>query len=119
MAIAAGPDDATISVILELATALKEQLIVVTKFGVFLQSETVSAANALGVHVEQVIVSHLFAHETAWLTSASSDKERLRVVARDRIPRDAAQLFTMLHGIPLLVIAPDQIATQPQECEAH
>lgn len=120
MAIAAGPDDATISVALELAAALKEDLIVVTKFGVFLPSETVSAANALGVRVEQVIVSHLFAHETAWLTSASSGKERLRVITRDRVPRDAAQLFTMLQGVPLLVIAPDRItASERQGREAH
>ena len=119
MAIAAAADDATIRVALELAAALREDLIVLTRLGVFIPAALLAAANALGVHLEQAVTGQLFTDESAWLSSPSRGKERLRVVARSRIPHDdVARLFSTLQGVPLLVIEPDRIAPERQESVA-
>ncbi|HXW40396.1 MAG TPA: hypothetical protein VEK75_04285 [Xanthobacteraceae bacterium] len=119
IAIAAGPDDGSIGVGLGLAAALREDLIVVTRLGVLLPSDIVAEANALGVRLDKVVADQPFADGSAGRTFASTGKARLRVIARDRIPGDAAQVFTTLHGIPLLVIEPARIATERQRRNAH
>ncbi|HYA05416.1 MAG TPA: hypothetical protein VEF90_05950 [Xanthobacteraceae bacterium] len=119
IAIAAGPDDGSIRVGLGLAAALRENLIVVTRLGVLLPSDIVAEANALGVRLDKVVADQPFADGSAGRTFASTGKARLRVIARDRIPGDAAQVFTTLHGIPLLVIEPARIATERQRRNAH
>lgn len=110
MAIADGPADASIGIALEIAVALKEDVVVVTERGTSLPAEFLARARDLGVHVEQIRAEGSIAE--AAMSSApplSQAKERLRVVTRGQVPDDAARLFAGLHGVPLLVVEPDRV----------
>jgi hypothetical protein len=95
----AGPDRGGIGAALEIAVALKESLIVVTGRGVELAANLVTLARERGVHLEQIADSSS-TYDTAPFSSGTN--ERLRVVTRRQIPRDASRLFSMLRGVPLL-----------------
>lgn len=112
MAVAGGPEDASIRVGLELAAALREDLVVATRLGVFLPAETLAHAKRLGVRLEQAI-------ESVGSATLPHGRERLRVVMRSQIPRDTARLFSALQGVPLLVIEPDRIEAEPPRRDVH
>lgn len=104
VALAAAPEDASIRVGLELAAALKEELVVVASAALQLSAETASAAQRLGVRVRQIA-----ADEAAASTLAPAPlrlQERLRVATQTA--HDGARLFSTLQGVPLLAIPPDR-----------
>lgn len=109
MAVASGPEDASIWVALEIAAALKERLIVVAPPGVRLSPEIAAAANELGVAVEQLAAGTTDSNALLSLPSSIRSQERLRVVAR-RLLDGAPKLFSMLHGVPLLAVDVDEAA---------
>jgi hypothetical protein len=121
----AGPERGSIRAALEIAVALKEGLVVVTGRGAALAADIVTLARERGIHVEQVAASGLMTDTSMpamWEMSAPSPsgvKERLRVVTRGQVPNDATRLFTMLQGVPLLVVEPDRLGAPEQENEAH
>ena len=100
LAVAAVAEDPSIGVALRIAAASKERLIVMTLPGVPLSPLVASDAEHGGVRVEQIIDGSN--------RSILGARERLRVVTRTRQFTDARRLFSTLHGIPLLVIEPDQ-----------
>lgn len=106
MALAGGPEDASIRIALEIAAALKERLIVVAPPGMTLPPEIAADAQQLGVPVEQLAGD---ANAPSPLPSASRSRERLRVITRPLLG-DASQLFSMLQGVPLLVLDSGQAA---------
>jgi hypothetical protein len=114
----AGPDRGGIGAALEIAVALKESLIVVTGRGVELAANLVTLARERGVHLEQIADSSS-TYDTAPFSSGTN--ERLRVVTRRQIPRDASRLFSMLRGVPLLAVGPNrpELASEPKTAEAH
>lgn len=105
MAIAGGADDASIHVALEIAAALNERLVVVACPGAVLPAEIVAEAERLGVAVEQLTSADVKAATPLPLSSRS--KERLRVITRQLLG-GAPRSFSMLHGVPLLVVDSDQ-----------
>jgi hypothetical protein len=107
LVVASGPDDVSIRVALEIAAALKERLIVVTRFGALPSADVLSDAKQLGVQVEQIAANGLVADMSS-LASSPQVKERLRVVTRSSLPDDGPRLFSMLHGVPLLLVEPYQ-----------
>ena len=109
MAVESGPEDTSIRVALEIAAALKERLIVVAPPGALLSPEIAADAEQLGVAVEQLAAGATDANAPSALPSSSRSKERLRVIAR-RLLDGAPELFSMLHGVPLLVVDSDQAA---------
>ncbi|HXW40548.1 MAG TPA: hypothetical protein VEK75_05055 [Xanthobacteraceae bacterium] len=119
MAVAAGPEDTSIHVALELAAALKEDLVVVTSAAV--APEIVARARALAVHLDEVTAHGPPTDVLATAPSPFAVKERLRVINRELLPDDAAQVFSMLHGVPLLVVEPQRIdlASDQEPGEIH
>lgn len=115
MAIAAGPEGGSIRAALEIAIALKEDLVVVTGRGTALAAKVVTLARECGVHVEQVAAGGLTTDTSMSAPFSSRVKERLRVVPRGQVPDDAARLFTMLQGVPLLVVEPDRPGLAPEQ----
>jgi hypothetical protein len=109
MAMAAGPEDESIRVALDIATAVKERLIVVTPGGAALSPEILADAERSGVPVERIVASGPAAYTLALTKSSSLSKERLRVAARNQLPGDASRVFSTLHGVPLLLIEPDRL----------
>jgi hypothetical protein len=107
MALAGGPDDASIRVALEIAAALKERLIVVAPPGAPLPTGIAADAQQLGVTVEQLAENTPTAEACPPLPLTSRSLERLRVITRrfsGELLGDVSQLFSLLHGVPLLVI---------------
>jgi hypothetical protein len=104
MALAGGPEDPSIRIALEIAAALKERLIVVAPPGVPLPPDIAADAQQLAVPVEQLAGN---ANAPSPLPSSSRSGERLRVITR-RLLGDASQLFSMLQGVPLLVLDSEQ-----------
>lgn len=107
MAVAGAPEDESIRVALEIAAALKEALIVVAPPGAALAPEIAAEAKQLGVAVEQLSTGATVIGAASPLPSSSRSGERLRVITRERIG-GARRLFSMLHGVPLLVADSDQ-----------
>ncbi len=101
MALAPAADDTSIPVALAIAAALKEDLLVA---GAAPSPAIVADAEKLGVRVQQSVAAGLPAMATEIAATASRPGERLRVVTRAALPVDASELFSMLHGIPLLVV---------------
>ena len=119
IAIAAGPEGGSVRAALEIAVALKEDLVVVTEHGTALATEVITLAREHGVHVEQVAAGRLTDASTSG-PFPSGMKERLRVVPRGQVPEGAARLFTMLQGVPLLLVEPDWLGlASEQKNEAH
>jgi len=121
MAVASGAEDASIRVALEIAAALNERLIVLTWPGALLSPEILADAEQLGVQVEQIAAGGAAANAPAPAPLSSRSKERLRVVTRSRRSDDAHRLFSTLHGVPLLVIEPEQaeLAVEQEKQEKH
>lgn len=118
MAIAAGPADPTIRVALEIASALTERLVVLTRSGALLSPELRTDANQLGVHLEQIAFNGPSGDVSVLRHLSARSKERLRVVTRSELPEDALRLFSMLGGVPLLAVKPDR-AERAIEREQH
>ncbi len=110
MALAESPNDASIRVALDIAAALNERLIVVAPPGAPLPPEIVAEARELGVAVEQLAESLAGAQDAARLSPALRTVERLRVIPCRPLD-DASQLFSMLHGVPLLVVDDRRVET--------
>lgn len=106
MALAANPDDPSIRVAVEIAAALQETLLVVTRPDESLPPDIQTYAQQLGVHVEPIVAGGLPADAWALAPSAGRSMERLRVVSRGHLPDDAPRLFSALRGVPVLVIGP-------------
>jgi hypothetical protein len=121
LAAAAGPEDPSVPVALQIAAALGERLIVATLPGVRLAAEVASNAEQLGVRLDQVAASRAGFGVPALSSASSSTKERLRVVTRRHLPDDVLRLFSMLHGVPMLVIEPDRepAMVRPEQREAR
>jgi len=117
MAVANASDDAAIDMALKIAAALKEELVVVTRLGTVLPSALVAEARQLGVVIEQVAASALVADASAHFLSRG--RERLRVLTRSLLPKDAPRLFSMLNGVPLLVVTPAHSQVRASNREAH
>ena len=119
VALATGAADPGIGPALEITAALKERLILAMPAPAPLAADVVSEARQLGVQIDQVKEGGLIGlfGLTPALTGA---KERLRVLTHGRVPQDAYRLFSMLHGVPLLVIEPGraQLAPKNKEVEA-
>lgn len=115
VAAATGGDDPALRTALQFAAALSEELIVLTPQDISLSAEFLAEAGRLGVPVEQVGPSVAMTESLAGGTFATHVKERLRVVSGGHVPHDASRLFSMLHGVPLLVVEPDRsnIAAEP------
>ena len=120
MAVAADPGDPTIRVALEIAAALTERLVVLTRSGALLSPELQTDANQLGVHLEQIAFNGPPGDVSALRHLSARAKERLRVVTRSELPEDALRLFSMLGGVPLLAVKPARAerATERQQ-EVH
>jgi hypothetical protein len=116
MALADGPQDPTIRAALEVAAALKENLIVVAPPGAPLSAETMAEAKQRGVAVQELVANASGADATL-LPASSRAGERLRVIARQLLG-DGQRLFSMLYGVPLLMINSDQTATPGQMPDA-
>jgi len=109
MAIADGGAEAGIGIALEIAVALKEDLVVATQRGAPLPAELLARAHDLGVRIEQIRAGGSIAAAAMPTPVLSQVRERLRVVTRSQVPDDAARLFTGLQGVPLLVVEPDRL----------
>lgn len=109
MAIASDRSDASVDIALDIAAALKETLVTVTRRGAPLSAEFLARAQAAGIHVEQVSAESPLPGFGAAPLALPKNNERLRVVARSQIPDDPALLFATLQGVPLLVVEPDRI----------
>ena len=105
LAVAAAAEDPSIGVALRIAAASKERLIVMTLPGVPLSPLVASNAKRGGVHVEHIVAGAPWSNGSLL---APPMRERLRVVTRTKQFADARRLFSTLHGVPLLVIEPDQ-----------
>lgn len=108
MALAGDPGDPSVRAALEIAAALKEHLIIVTRPGAMLPADIRTYAQELGVDIEQIATGALPADAWAQARAPAGSKERLRVIARSLLPADASRLFLLLAGVPLLVIGPDR-----------
>lgn len=108
MAVAADPGDPTIRVALEIAAALQERLLVLTRSGALLSPKIQTDAKQLGVDLDQIAFSGPAAEASALRQLSARSKERIRVVTRSELPEDSLRLFSMLGGIPLLAIEPDR-----------
>lgn len=106
VAVAAGPADPSIRVALGLAAALKERLIVLTRFDADMSVELISEANRLGVAVERIAALGPASDVFTAVSFLPAARERLRVVTGSGIPDDALRLFSTLRGVPLLVVEP-------------
>ncbi len=104
MALAAAADDASIPVALEIAAALKEDLIAV---GAAPPPAILADAEKRGVRVQQSATAGLLAKAAEIVASPLSARERLRVATRAGLPVDTGELFSMLRGVPLLVVTSD------------
>jgi hypothetical protein len=105
LVIASSGQDTSIPIALQIAAALKEELIAVVPSGVGLATTVLAGAKELGIHVEQVTKDWLSGPFGLGLHSA---KERLRVITRSGITGDAPRIFSCLQGVPLLIIAPER-----------
>jgi len=109
VALTTRPEDAGSHAALAIAAALKERLILVTRFGTSPSARILSDANRLGVQVEQLAANGLTVEASSLALSSSRLNERLRVVTRGTLSNDAPRLFSILHGVPLLLVEPHQI----------
>jgi hypothetical protein len=105
MAVAGGASDPSIHIGLDIAAALRERLIVVIAPGMHLAPEIIAEANRLAVVIEEMAANP---YDTSAPLLASPSNERLRVVTRAGLRGNPAQLFAILHGVPLLLVdSPD------------
>jgi len=100
---AAEPHDPSIRIALEIAAAMKDRLIVVLPPGMQLPPEIGTEADRYGVVVEQLAADP----DVPPLLFSPRSKERLRVVPRGLLG-GRTQLFSKLHGVPLLIIESGQ-----------
>jgi len=108
LALAAGPDDPSIRIALEIAAALKERLIAATRAGARLPQDIIDAAQRLGVPLEQIAAGGSLSGVSGLAPSLTRTRERLRVTTRSALSADIARLFADLHGVPLLVTGSDR-----------
>lgn len=111
MAVAGAPEDASIRVGLQIAAALKERLIVAVPPGVELSAGLVADAAQLGIAVERVVANSPGADVPSLLRSLSQSAERLRVITRHGLER-MPELFSLLHGVPLLAVESEPKAAE-------
>jgi len=103
MALASDPEDASIEVGLKIAAALNEQLLLVTPRAWPSDENTAAAAERLGVQLKRMIADD-FLKRALSLAEPLPAQERLRVVTRKLVQDDLQKLFSMLRGIPLLMV---------------
>lgn len=98
-----------IRIALEIAAAWKERLIVVTDSSdAGLPIELPAQAKRLGIEIDRVAEGLPWADESP-LVSSSRLRARLRVLTRRPMVRDPQQIFSLLRGIPLLLIEPRRV----------
>ena len=97
---AVGSEDAGIRIALEIAAASKERLIVVDTSDTGLPIELPAEAEKLGIEIDRVAAGALDKSSSGQL------RPRLRVLTHGPMARDPQQLFSLLQGIPLLVVEP-------------
>ncbi len=107
-AVAAGPEDPSIRVGLEIAAALDERLIIEIPLGAALPNEFLTDAEQLGVQLEQITATELGNRASAVALFSRRPRERLRVITCSWPSNDVARLFSTLHRIPLLIVHPDR-----------
>jgi len=97
-----------IRIALEIAAACKERLIVVDPSDAGLPIELPAQAKRLGIEIDRVAVGVPWADESP-LLSFGHLRARLRVLTRRPMLRDPQQIFSLLQGIPLLLIEPRRV----------
>ena len=108
VAFATGSQDPSLRIGLQVASALRERLIVEVAEGLPLSSDILLDAHRLGVPVEQLRVMPLTPHALARAPSSDRLNERLSVVTHSRTLGEIARLFWTAQGIPLMIIHPDR-----------
>ncbi len=103
-------EDPSIRAALEIAAAFKERLIVVTTAGTGPPIKVLAEAEQLGVQTEHIAGSEPLVDAPS-RAALGHPQERLRVLSRSMLTGEAAQLFSSLQGIPLLVIEPNRPET--------
>ena len=106
-ALATNSEDECIYAALQIAAAFSERLVVVTAPGARLPDVILAEAQRLGVKVETVARGGLLAAPSVFSQIETRLRPRLRVLSRGALSEDARRLFASLHGIPLLVVAPN------------
>lgn len=109
VAFATGSQDPSLRIGLQVASALRERLIVEVAGGLPLSSDILLEAHRLGVAVEQLPAMPLTPHASAMALSSDRLNERLRVVTHSRTLDEIARLFWTARGIPLMIIHPDGV----------
>ena len=100
-------EDPCIRAALEIAAAFKERLIVVTATGTRPPIKVLADAERLGVQIEYIAATEPLA-DVSSLAALGRWQERLRVLSCGALTANAAQLFSSLRGVPLLVIEPSR-----------
>jgi len=119
VATATSSDDPSITAALEIAAALRERLIIAAQPGVLPSAEFLADAKRLGVDVEQTTDDSTAVDAAAPVLSSSRPQGRLRVVSRSRRPDDVRELFSTLHGTPLLLVSAHGASSLPHELESQ
>ena len=104
--LASGPDDPGIRTAMEIAAAINERLVVITAAQTGLPKGLLADAERLGIQIEQAVANRPPAN-----AAIAGLQERLRIRTRRVGTDDIRQLFSSLHGIPLLLIEPDRLRT--------
>ena len=104
---ATGSRDPSLRIGLQVASALRERLIVELAEDLPLSSDILLDAHRLGVPVEQLPAMPLTPHALARALSSGHSNERLRVVTHSRTLEEIARLFWTAREIPLMIIHPD------------
>ncbi len=107
VALATSSQDPSLQIGLQVASALRERLIVELSQGLQLSSDILLDAQRLGVAVEQLPVMLLTPHASAMALSSDRLNERMRVVTHSRTLEEIARLFWTARGIPLMIIHPE------------
>ncbi len=105
MVLACTSSDPSIHIGLEIAAALRERLIVVITAGSHTSPEIITEAKKLGVAVEELAANP---GDTSVASVTSLSNERLRIVTRAQLRANPSQLFAILHGVPLLLVDPQE-----------
>ena len=99
--------DSSLRIGLQVASALRERLIVELSQDLQLSSDILLDAQRLGVPVEKLSVMPLSPCALAIALSSGRLNERMRVVTHSRTLDEIARLFWTARGIPLMIIHPD------------
>lgn len=106
--------DPEISIALEITAACKERLIVVDTADASLPVELPAEAERLGIEIDHVAAGAPWVDKSP-LASSGRLHPRLRVLTRGPADRDPQRLFSLLQGVPLLVIKPGrELAAVPK-----